>query len=88
MIRLWDESVKCLFLRARNPSSEVLDNLVVKIFRIKIYTREAKGHLEKTRKFLTDFRNKFNQSILCSVNEYKEIRKSRYLFVCTQQIVS
>ncbi|CAG8753763.1 256_t:CDS:2, partial [Rhizophagus irregularis] len=26
-IRLWDESVKCLFLRARNPSSEALDDL-------------------------------------------------------------
>ncbi|PKY45386.1 hypothetical protein RhiirA4_419795 [Rhizophagus irregularis] len=38
-IRFWDESVKCLFLRARNPSSEALDDLVVKIFQFKIYTR-------------------------------------------------
>ncbi|CAB4394002.1 unnamed protein product [Rhizophagus irregularis] len=63
-IRLWDESVKCLFLRVRNLSSEALDNLVVKIFRFKIYTSEARGYLDKTCKSLTDFRNKFNQNIL------------------------
>ncbi|CAB4396615.1 unnamed protein product [Rhizophagus irregularis] len=63
-IRLWDESVKYLFLRVRNPSSEALDNLVVKIFQFKIYTSEARGYLDKTRKSLTDFRNKFNQNIL------------------------
>ncbi|CAB4391709.1 unnamed protein product [Rhizophagus irregularis] len=48
-IRLWDKSVKCLFLRVRNPSSEALDNLVVKIFRFKIYTSKARGYLDKTR---------------------------------------
>ncbi|UZO28609.1 uncharacterized protein OCT59_022126 [Rhizophagus irregularis] len=76
-IRLWDESVKCLFLRARNPSSEALDDLVVKIFQFKIYTSEARSYLEKTRKSLIDFRNKFNQNILNLVEEYKKIRKSR-----------
>ncbi|CAB4398702.1 unnamed protein product [Rhizophagus irregularis] len=43
----------------------------------KIYTSEARGYLDKTRKSLTDFRNKFNQNILNLVREYKEIRKSR-----------
>ncbi|CAB4392220.1 unnamed protein product [Rhizophagus irregularis] len=76
-IRLWDKSVKCLFLRVRNLSSEVLDNLVVKIFWFKIYTSEARRYLDKTHKSLTDFRNKFNQNILNLVREYKEIRKSR-----------
>ncbi|CAB4377525.1 unnamed protein product [Rhizophagus irregularis] len=52
-IRLWDESVKCLFLRVRNPSSEALDNLVVKIFQFKIYTSEARGYLDKTRVRMT-----------------------------------
>ncbi|CAG8768786.1 5109_t:CDS:2, partial [Rhizophagus irregularis] len=42
-----DESVKCLFLRTRNLSSEALDDLVVKIFQFKIYTSEARSHLEK-----------------------------------------
>ncbi|GBC30552.2 hypothetical protein GLOIN_2v1876551 [Rhizophagus irregularis DAOM 181602=DAOM 197198] len=46
-IRLWDESVKCLFLRARSLRGEVFDE------------------------------NKFNQIILTSVEEFKEIRKNR-----------
>jgi hypothetical protein len=75
---LWDESVKCLFLKARNPPGEVFDDMIIKIFKIKIYTNEAKSYLERTRKFLTDFRNKFNQNILNTVKEFKEIRKTRY----------
>ncbi|CAB4378425.1 unnamed protein product [Rhizophagus irregularis] len=76
-IRLWDESVKCLFLRARSPRGEVFDELITKIFKIKIHSNEAKSYLEKTRKFFIDFRNKFNQIILTSVEEFKEIRKNR-----------
>ncbi|CAB4394566.1 unnamed protein product [Rhizophagus irregularis] len=74
-IRLWDESVKCLFLRVRNLSSEALDNLVVKIFQFKIYTSEARGYLDKTRKSLTDFRNKFNQNILNLGYDWKSFSK-------------
>ncbi|CAB4411653.1 unnamed protein product [Rhizophagus irregularis] len=76
-IRLWDESVKCLFLRARSPRGEVFDELITKIFKIRIHSNEAKSYLEKTRKFFIDFRNKFNQIILTSVEEFKEIRKNR-----------
>ncbi|CAB5380362.1 unnamed protein product [Rhizophagus irregularis] len=76
-IRLWDESVKYLFLRARSPRGEVFDELITKIFKIKIHSNEAKSYLEKTRKFFIDFRNKFNQIILTSVEEFKEIRKNR-----------
>ncbi|CAB4398311.1 unnamed protein product [Rhizophagus irregularis] len=76
-IRLWDESVKCLFLRARSPRGEVFDELITKIFKIKIHSNEAKSYFEKTRKFFIDFRNKFNQIILTSVEEFKEIRKNR-----------
>ncbi|CAB4396429.1 unnamed protein product [Rhizophagus irregularis] len=72
-----DESVKCLFLRARSPRGEVFDELITKIFKIKIHSNEAKSYLEKTRKFFIDFRNKFNQIILTSVEEFKEIRKNR-----------
>lgn len=81
-IRLWDESIKCLFLRARDPRGEVFDNLVTKIFQVKLHSDVAKSYLEKTRKFFTDFRNKFNQSISSNVEKFKEIRKSRYLFNC------
>ncbi|UZO19142.1 uncharacterized protein OCT59_010442 [Rhizophagus irregularis] len=72
-----DESVKCLFLRVRSPRGEVFDELITKIFKIKIHSNEAKSYLEKTRKFFIDFRNKFNQIILTSVEEFKEIRKNR-----------
>jgi len=76
-IRLWDESVKCLFLRARNPSGQALDDLIIKIFNIQIYTNEAKGLLEKTRKALADFRNKFNSQVLAQIKEYKEVRNDQ-----------
>ena len=76
-IRLWDESVKCLFLRFRNPPSQILDEIIEKIFNVKVYSDVAKKYLEKTRKTFTDFRNKFNQNILESVDEYKKIRTGR-----------
>jgi len=66
----------------RDPCSKVFDDLITKIFEIKIYSNEAKSYLEKTRKFFTDFRNKLNHIILSFVEEFKEIRKSRYLFNC------
>ncbi|GBC11107.2 uncharacterized protein OCT59_025729 [Rhizophagus irregularis] len=72
-----DESVKCLFLRVRSPRGEVFDELITKIFKIKIHSNEAKSYLKKTQKFFIDFRNKFNQIILTSVEEFKEIRKNR-----------
>ncbi|UZN99547.1 uncharacterized protein OCT59_000814 [Rhizophagus irregularis] len=65
------------FLRARSPRGEVFDELITKIFKIKIHSNEAKSYLKKTRKFFIDFRNKFNQIILTSVEEFKEIRKNR-----------
>ena len=66
----------------RSPRSEVFDDLIAKIFKIEIYSNEAKSYLKKTCKFFTDFRNKFNQIILSFVEEFKEIRKTRYLFNC------
>ena len=77
LVRLWDESIKCLFLRFRNPPSQILDEIIAKIFNVKVYANVAKRYLEKTRKSFTDFRNKFNQNILESVEEYKKIRAER-----------
>lgn len=77
LVRLWDESIKCLFLRFRNPPSQILDEMIAKIFNVKVYANVAKRYLEKTRKSFTDFRNKFNQNILESVEEYKKIRTER-----------
>ena len=47
-IRLWDESIKCLFLRFRNPPSQILDEIITKIFNVKVYANVAKRYLEKT----------------------------------------
>jgi hypothetical protein len=76
-IRLWDESVKCLFLRFRDPPSTILDEVISKIFNVKIYSDVAKKYLEKTRRTFSDFRNKFNQNVLEGVDEYKKIRRER-----------
>ena len=51
-----------------------MDDLIIKIFNIQIYTNEAKGLLEKTRKALADFQNKFNGQVLAQIKEYKEVR--------------
>ncbi|PKC51975.1 hypothetical protein RhiirA1_482543 [Rhizophagus irregularis] len=56
---------------------EVFNELITKIFKIKIHSNEAKNYLEKTQKFFIDFKNKFNQIILTSVEEFKKIRKNR-----------
>jgi hypothetical protein len=66
----------------RNPRNETFDELIVKIFKVKIYSNEGKSLLERTRKSFTDFRNKFNQNILNEINEYKNIRRERYFFNC------
>ena len=73
--------IKCLFLRARNSHNETFDELIVKIFKVKIYSNEGKSLLEQTRKSFTDFRNKFNQNILNEINKYKNIRRERYVFL-------
>ncbi|GES92054.1 hypothetical protein GLOIN_2v1876551 [Rhizophagus clarus] len=75
--RLWDESIKCLFLRTRNPREETFDELIKKIFKVQIYSTEGKNFLEKTHRAFADYRNKLNQNIEHEINEYKNIRKNR-----------
>ena len=53
-----------------------MDDLIIKIFNIQIYTNEAKGLLEKTRKAFTDFQNKFNGQVLAEIKVYKGVRES------------
>ncbi|CAB5380885.1 unnamed protein product [Rhizophagus irregularis] len=73
---LWDESIKCVFLRVRDPPSEALDSLIKKIFGVQTYSSDAKTILERTRKSFIDFQNKYNDSIANLVNNYRE-SKSR-----------
>ncbi|UZO16026.1 uncharacterized protein OCT59_007427 [Rhizophagus irregularis] len=67
-----NESVKCLFLRARNLSSEALDDLVVKIFQFKIYTSEARSYLEKTLEEYKKIRKSRGMTGNLSQKEIKE----------------
>ncbi|CAB4406991.1 unnamed protein product [Rhizophagus irregularis] len=46
-IRLWDESIKCLFLRARSPRGEVFDELITKISKLKYTQTKLKSIYRK-----------------------------------------
>ena len=64
----------------RNSRNKTFDELIVKIFKVKIYSNEGKSLLERIRKSFMDFRNKFNQNILNEINEYKNIEKRKVCF--------
>jgi len=55
--------------------------LVKKIFKVQIYSTDGKDFLAKTRRAFADYRNKLNQNIEHEINEYKNIRKNRYIFI-------
>jgi hypothetical protein len=67
---LWDEEIKCLFLRTRNPTKNILDELIKNIFNMEPYTDEATNILKKTQRSFTDFRNKYNDQLLKLVEEF------------------
>lgn len=82
MFGLWDETVKCFFLRIRDPPDSAIDDLVKTVFKIKeLYSEKAKYVLNRTRTTLRDFRNKYNNSIVKLVDEYKSTRFFSYFFV-------
>ena len=69
---MWDEEIKCLFLRIRNPSLPNIDEFVKKIFGYSPYTKEALEAQSRTKKTLGDFRHKFNLSVIKLVKAFKE----------------
>jgi hypothetical protein len=69
---LWDEEIKCLFLRTRNPSLAIIDEFIKKTFGYSPYTQEALEIQSRTKKTLGDFRHKFNSSIVKLVKTFKE----------------
>ncbi|CAB4399207.1 unnamed protein product [Rhizophagus irregularis] len=71
--RLWDEELKCLFLRQR--SSAILDSFIRLVCEYKPYTEEAKSIMRVSRKRLGDYRNKLNTSIAKLVQEFKELKQ-------------
>ena len=61
---LWDKEIKCFFLRTRNPTKNILNELIKNIFNMKPYTNEATNIFKKTQRSFTDFRNKYNDQLL------------------------
>ncbi|CAG8732355.1 7240_t:CDS:2, partial [Dentiscutata erythropus] len=72
LARLWHEEMKCLFLRCRNPTVRVIENLIVKIFIYELYSNEAVEIICYSKQVLTDFRSKFNQKIAILIQEFKD----------------
>ncbi|CAG8733782.1 15532_t:CDS:2, partial [Dentiscutata erythropus] len=62
--RIWDEEIKCLFLRARFSSATCIDEFVKKIFGYPLYSKEGTEIRTKTKNTLSDFWHRLNQSVL------------------------
>jgi len=65
---LFDEELKCLFLRSRDPKIVIFKQLVVKVFDLKLYKNEAKTLVSFASKRFCDYRNKYND-VICSLVE-------------------
>ena len=72
LARLWHEEIKCLFLRSRAPSDEVIKDLIKKIFNYDLYSNDAEEIICHSKRVLTDFRSKLNKKIYSRVCELKE----------------
>ena len=74
LARLWHEEIKCLFLRSRASSDEVIEDLIKKIFNYDLYSNDAEEIICHSKRVLTDFRSKLNKKIYSRVCELKEKR--------------
>ncbi|RIB04435.1 hypothetical protein C2G38_2222412 [Gigaspora rosea] len=72
--RIWDEEIKCLFIRARFPPATCIDEFVKKIFGYQPYSKEGTEIRTKTKNTLSDFRHRLNQSVLGHVKNHKAIQ--------------
>lgn len=67
--------MKCLFLRARDPSVESLDNFITMITGEHLHSKGSQEFLDRVRKSFTDYRNKFNDSIQKLILDFKNTRE-------------
>ncbi|PKK57931.1 hypothetical protein RhiirC2_797150 [Rhizophagus irregularis] len=89
-LRLWDEELKCLFLRNRDLSIATLDNFIRLVCGCEPYTEEAKAITKVSRKRLGDYRNKLNTAVATLVSEFKQIKQrdqQRVLTIPAQQAI-
>ena len=77
-----DETLKCLFLRVRNPSGDILDDLVKKVFtNYEIHSEQTIRVVTHFRNSFNDYQNKYNKAILSLVENYKMMRYSLYFIL-------
>ena len=69
--RLFDEELKCLFLRCRDPPRSALEQLVNRIFGLETYKKKAEKCVQDARVRSTDYRNKYNGSIVSLVEDFR-----------------
>lgn len=81
--RLWEEEIKCLFLRCREPPDEAIEDLVKEIFNYDLFSTEAGEVISHSKRTLSDFRSKFNKKIEALVRDLKEIRSNEGLEIAT-----
>src|ERR1051325_9752717 len=62
--RLWGEEIKCLFLRCRRPSDEVIEDFVKEIFNYDLFTNDAEEVISHSKQTLSDYRSKLNKKVV------------------------
>jgi hypothetical protein len=68
------EELKCLFLRVRNPTNSVFEELIRKIVKCEINSAEGIEWLQTAKTNFGDFRNKFVNGIEAKVKDFKKQR--------------
>jgi hypothetical protein len=71
--------MKCLFLRIRDPSVEILDNFVITITREHLHNNMSQEFLDCVRKSFTDYRNKFNDNIQRIISDFRSMDRGSSL---------
>ncbi|KAF0453646.1 hypothetical protein F8M41_001698 [Gigaspora margarita] len=85
---IWDEEIKCLFLRARFPPATCIDEFVKKIFGYPPYSKEGTEIRTKTKNKLSDFQHRLNQTVLGHIKNYKEIQERQGVTSLTNENIN
>jgi hypothetical protein len=67
--------MKCFFLRSRYPSVESLDSFIKMISGENLHSDKSCEFMDRARKSFTDYRNKYNESILNLVRNFKDTKE-------------
>ncbi len=77
-----DKILKCLFFCIRNPSGDILDDVVKKVFtNYEIHSKQTICVVIYFRNSFNDYQNKYNEAILSLIENYKRMRYSLYFIL-------